>query len=250
MSTVKANTSRSGRAGRAFTLAELLVALGIIMLSMTVMLPVLRGLFVASGDIEAIASMGGMLSEARGLAIETQAPSLLHVQPGVDNSGWAAAMKLDTGLAVPKFVSAPGFVPQKIPGGYIFGQVTAPYVSGNDFQAAALDTDLEVMDFLTFNVIFSAEGALITQVNGAAPVIDTAGAAFSSALAKVKIWDASRVWDGAPAKDALKEDGIKVMVPVPYMQFKLTDTNRYTLVNDEKRFLVINPYTGQLLSEE
>ena len=248
MNTARTNTSRSRRPGRAFTLAELLVALGIIMLSMTIMLPVLRGLFVGSADLEAIAAMGGMLSDARGLAIESQSAALLHVQPGVDNSGWASAMKYDP--AVQKFIAAPGFSPQKIPGGYIFGQVTAPYVdfATSAFASAALASAQQVTDFLTFNVVFSADGALVTQVNGAAPVIETTGAnalAFTGA-ARVKIWDAPPAL-GAPT---LNEPGIKVMVPVPYMQFKLNETDRYKLVNDEKRFQVINPYTGQLLSEE
>ena len=69
------------RRSRAFTMAELLVVIGIIALSLGVVLPSVFALIGTGAEMQAVASMSAALRAARGHAIETHSYALLHVQP-------------------------------------------------------------------------------------------------------------------------------------------------------------------------
>ena len=250
----------SRRRRRAFTLAELLVVIGIIALSLSVVLPTVRGLFYAGADTQAIAMASAMLGSARGLAIETRNYALLHVQPekgevNDDDLGermWMMVMKYD--LASGLFAQYEGFPPQQVPGEMGYGQVggaldpssggvTSEFVSGDNYSAELSD-DEKLKDFCTFNVVFSSDGSVITQVDGGDPQFDSAAPVFtaSATYKKQQIWKFS--------EDLVNEGGVRVMTVFNYRNVRLNAAKRASILNDCGVYLCVNPYTGQLIPTE
>ena len=86
---------RRRRKATAFTLAELLVVIGVIALALGMVVPSLHALFDARTDREAEGTLGGMLILARGTAIENQTYALLHGGMGVNGDYWLAVFSRD-----------------------------------------------------------------------------------------------------------------------------------------------------------
>ena len=224
----------SRRAG--FTLVEILVVIGIIVIAISLVLPPATKIFTTASDAQARQLFSAMLGAARGKAIENQSYALVHCQIGVDDSCWIAVMvhNQDTN----KFEPAEGYLPQQIPGNIAFGEISSKFVNGGNYISDALDSDDELRDFTTFNIIFTPSGALAPS--DYTPQIDTDTKIFggNGATAKQKIWD-------VPA--GLNEPTVKAVTIFPYKSL-VAAGNRANWLEENGQFLCINPYTGRLIS--
>jgi prepilin-type N-terminal cleavage/methylation domain-containing protein len=243
------------RAG--FTLAELLVVIGVIVVSLSIVLPTVHALFTAGAETQAIAAMSAALGAARGCAIEQKTYALLHVQPHwKDEKCYAAVFKYDSTKDPPGFVPPLGYRPWQMPGGIAFGEVTARYITVDtdmmdDYDNDVLYEDGEPRNFCTFNVVFAPNGSLTEYVHGKVPQFLIANAPlFEPPEDKDgrKLWD-QKLWDWDPDNVSINEKGIRMMTVFDYERLKLVP-NRADELNESGRFLVVNPYTGQLLPSE
>lgn len=263
------------------------MVVSIIALTLGMILPTVRAIFMAKTDRYAEGALTAMLGVTRGVAIETQNYALLHVQIGVDDECWASVFRYDptTGKFVAGYFVCPkhpnvrekipgncpscpantpliwnGLLPRLVQKGMAFGEVSARdpakepgqfrYVSGEAYQTALNDPN-GWAGFTTFNVIFAPDGTLVTDVNGDPPDFDTECAAFADAP--------ERIWDPGPGDPALliNETGVRIITVFDYKVAKLK-TDRTAFFNEKDssgeylrgRFLVINPYTGQLIKTE
>ncbi len=224
--------------GRGFTLIELLVVISIIALAISVVLPPVAAMFTTASDTQSRGIISAMLGAARGLAVENQSYCLLHVQIGTDGACWVAVMRYDseTGL----FVPSEGYSPRQMPGGIAFGEISSKFVQGGDYISDALDSDEELRDFTTFNVIFTSSGALAPS--DYTPQIDTDVKIFGGdgATSEQQIWD-------TPADLTINEPTIRAMTIFPYRTLEAVN-DRGAWLNENGQFLCINPYTGKLIS--
>jgi len=231
------NITKSGRrpGAPAFTLAELLVVTGVIVLAMGIVVPSLHGLFNARTDREAEGVFAAMLTLARGTAIEKQTYALLHGGTGDDGAYWVGVFSQDP--ASGKFVPAAGTTPKQIAGHMGFGEVSTRYVSGSSYLGS-IDDDWE--NFGALNVIFASDGSLTTTVDGLPPQFDPTHAVFTGA-SRVKVWDVGTA--------TLNETGVRAVTVYEHKLLKLR-TARQAYLQASGRFIVINPYTGQLIEDE
>lgn len=256
--------------GRAFTLTELLVVLGILVLAMGIVLPSMIPLLSSNSMTQARAMLSGLLGAARGLAIERQSYSLVHFQMSPDEKCWAAVLIYDTrkeidGTPNPtfrQFIPAEGYPPRKMPGSLALGEVidlwtVAP--AGVHFEyivdippGSGIPNPL----FTTFNVIFAPDGSLAEQVPDAAdnlgPPAIYADSPLFAGTADQTIWETS-VLNMQP----IQERGVRLMVAFNYKELKSLASGAYTDSNTREHYLehnglffAINPYTGQLLPSE
>lgn len=251
------------RAG--FTLAELLVVVGIIVVSLSIVLPTVRALFSAGAETQAIASMSAALGAARGLAIEHSAYTLVHHQPSVEfkDNKWYVDRKCYAGVfkyvgtsAAGGFEPAAGYRPWQMPKDIGFGQVTPGYIiietdMADDYDNDALDGDRELLDFCTFNVVFAPNGSLTESVHGKVPQFVTANVPLFDPPEDAegrKLWD-QKLWESDPDQVTINEKGIGTMTVFNHERLKLV-SDRAAELNQNGRFLIVNPYTGQLLPSE
>ena len=225
---------RSGQALRrrstAFTLAELLIVCGVIVMVIGVLAPSIHSMINRPPDSQAEQAFGGMLSLARGYAIEHKTYTLLHGQPSPDKEYWLAVFAYDS--ASKKFVTPEGVRPQQVDGFMGFGEVSSRYVNGSNYTSA-VQTDFS--NFATFNVIFAPDGSLTTTVDGAVPLFDTNDPMFSGVG---KVLDANFA--------ILSETGVQAVTVFEYKPLLLL-ADRQKHINAHGRFLVINAYTGRII---
>ncbi len=227
----------------AFTIIELLVAISIISLVLTITMPGIIKLFTAGTDLQSRNVISGMLGAARAAAIENQSYAGVHVQIGTDGKCWAAVMQLDKVSG--KFVPVSGFPPKSMPGDMAFGGISSDYVSGSHYTN---DVNTDRDGFTTFNVIFSPDGSLTGRVNGNLPQIETDVKIFGGdgATPKQKIWEPCLPAGTGPTLD---EDGVRAITAFHYKTFKVMP-DRQSWLEKNGQFLCINPYTGKLLPDE
>jgi prepilin-type N-terminal cleavage/methylation domain-containing protein len=242
---------------RAFTLTELLVVLGIVVLAMGIVLPSIIPLLTSGAASQVRIVLGSLFGAARSLAVEQQSYALVHFQMGPDEKCWAAVLiydkreKNDDGTDNPtfgQFVRAEGYKPRKMPGGIALigvSQFSSPDNRNfrqifSDFQDATKPNPM----FFSFNVVFGADGSLAQL----APEIHV-GSQFFAGTPDQKIWD--------PSVPTLNQPSVRMMVAFRYKEFRnlsdasysVPDSRAYYLQNNGQYF-VINPYTGQLLPSE
>jgi len=218
------------RSGRAFTLAELLIVCGVIVMVIGVLAPSIHSMISRPPDDQAEQALGAMLSLARGYAIEHKTYTLLHGQPSADKEYWLAVFAYD--LASKKFVTPEGVRPHQLDGFMGFGEVSSRYVSGSNYTG---NVQTDFSNFCTFNVIFAPDGSLTTTVDGSPPVFDTNDVMFTGV---------GKVLDSNFA--LLNETGVGAVTVFEYKPLlMLADKQKH--VNTHGRFLVINAYTGRII---
>ena len=250
---------------KAFTLTELLVVLGIIVLVMGIVLPSIIPLLASGTAIQVRAVVSALLGAARGMAIERQSYALVHFQMGVDDKCWAAVLIYDNreknadGTDNPtfrKFVPAEGYKPRKMPRGFALGEVTAMFTSPDgkqftnmfDFPAGRMNPF-----FTTFSVIFGPDGCLADLAPGidgalATPQIDITSILFDDA-------GAQRIWHST--MPGLDERGVRLMVLFSYKELTslpprafFNNPSRESYLEQNGTYLVVNPHTGQLIPNQ
>jgi len=223
---------------KGFTLVEMLVVIGIIVIALSLVLPPASKIFTTAADAQARQLFSAMLGAARGKAIENQSYALVHCQIGVDGSCWVAVMvhNQDTG----KFELATGYLPQQIPGDIAFGEISTDFVQNDHYLPQSLDTDNELQDFTTFNIIFTSSGSLASS--DYTPDIDTNVKLFGNdnATPEQKIWD-------IPAGLEINEPTVRAVTIFPHKTLVAVG-DRANWLDKNGQFLCINSYTGRLIS--
>jgi prepilin-type N-terminal cleavage/methylation domain-containing protein len=231
----KTTTTRRMKLQKGFTLVEMLVTVGIIMLLAATMIPSIASIMRESSDSQAYNMVVASLSTARARAIKTSANCGVHVQMGtgtlngsLPDSAYVGVIeeKLVNGARLPNnFVLANDVVLQKIPGNYAFGNVSDATCDNSGFKPAAV---ANLQDFTSLSVIYGPSGMVLP--------------AYNVNLNNVGSGD-NRVWT-----DSTNIPSVTCMT-----MFYYPDVARLSNTTDRKNYLdrggqllPINSYTGQL----
>ena len=243
---MKKTVQRARRGGgRAFTLVELLVVIGLIVLLAAVALPSIVKIFGSGADAQAYNQLSAQLVAARALAVQGATYAGVHVQmadglarPNLANTCWAAVVIYDPSTSTPSFHVPDGYEPKRVPGNIAFGEVSAQFVNGGSYNSGRMDATEEIEDFTTFTIVFSPSGSLVTRINGDPVSLDTARRPFT----------AGSLWDSA---DVDGKDGVTAVTQFDYSQFIIRPANNRAAYLDEYgQFLAINVHTGQMFPRE
>jgi prepilin-type N-terminal cleavage/methylation domain-containing protein len=235
----------TSRLNAGFTLAELLVVVGIIGLIAAVTLPSIATVFGAGADAQAYNVLSAQLSAARAQAIQNGEFTGVHVQladptlagnSNLENTSFCAVMEYKRSQS--NFELSEAFESQRLPGTIAFGELTGEFVENSDYKASGFDTDAEVNDFTSFTIVFSSVGAAVKQVEGNDIVFDNSGL-FTD------------LWDHDMAGGASGEPATTAVTMFEYTGFKAADAaGKVAYLNESGQFLPINVYTGQLFPRE
>lgn len=246
--------SRKMRHSGAFTLVEMLVVIGIIILIASISLPTIINIFRSGADSQAYNVVTAQLAAARSLAIVSSSYAMVHFQPAdnttdsniKDTTDWCAVMIYkNIGSAQNpncKFVLADGYTPRRMPGSMGFGEISNSFVSVNAYQDAV--TNNSGKDFMTFNVIFSPRGQVTKTVGGAAVSFDSNDPIFSGGGS---IWNSGTANNGRQGASAMTMFDFGM-----FYQFAAggKTTEAKNLLNQNGQFLPVNIYTGQLFPRQ
>lgn len=234
--------ARNRRAG--FTLIELAVALTIILLIVTMVVPTLTKMLTSRAAMEAFNLVAAQLSAARAEAVAANSFAGIHIQLNDDpdeDLKIAYSMILQYNNTKAKFERHELFIPQELPGGTAMGELSETFINGNTSKYQRLNTDSNIRDFCAFSVIFSAEGAVVTKVKGSNIMFDP-GAAMFSGSKTTKLWDIA---------DADGEPGIMAFTMFDYLELrKRTSAERGTYLDENGQFMPVNMHTGQLFDRQ
>jgi len=227
-----------------FTLFELLIVIGIIVMIAGMAMPSILSLLTSGSDAQAYNAFSGQLTVARALAVENQTYVAIHCQLAQENAKvgtdeisddaiYVAITRLRVGSTDAEFELMPGFVPTRVPGSIGFGEVSRRSI--NTASKFALQDDVE--GFMSFSVIFSPQGEVVKMVNGKTIWFSTSLAGGSTTL-----------WD---SKYANGEEGISAIAMFDYGELMaMPESEQEEYLTDACQFLPINTYTGRLFSRD
>ena len=250
--TPSATTRRNRRAG--FTLIELAVALTIILMIVTMVIPTLSKMLSSRAQMEAFNLVAAQLTAARSEAITGNTYAGIHVQLGAQTDMERTTYSMLIGIPPGEiekdnlvFTRLGTFMPQELPGGTTMGQLTAEFVKDrtpnpndpNDTDDAGeyqnISTDSQLRKFCAFSVIFSPDGSAATKVKDTNIMFASNDKMFNGD---------TKLWDYALAND---KPGITVFTMFNYQKvFKLDPADRKTYLKENGQFLPVNMNTGQL----
>jgi prepilin-type N-terminal cleavage/methylation domain-containing protein len=229
--------SRSRRAG--FTLIELAVALTIILMVVTMVVPTLSEMLASRASMEAFNLVAAQLAAARAEAVTSDTYAGIHVQLGSETgmTETAYTMIIAYDETVSKFRRPPVFMPQELPGGTALGQLTSDFVTAhNPGRYYNLTTDAQLAKFCAFSVIFSPEGAVVTQVNNDNIKFVQGDPMF--------VGKNTKLWEFGLADNKL---GVTAFTMFDYREvLKRLSTERTAYLDENGQFLPVNMHTGQL----
>lgn len=227
-----------------FTLFELLIVVGIIIMVLTIALPTIIAMLASGADAQAYNIMSGQLVVARALALENDTYVAVHVQiaqaQGAQSSEdlsrtcYSAITWLGPGGGT-TFELVKGYTPNRMPGTLAFGEISATFVNPQSkFVLGSGPTGLA--DFTAFSIIFSPGGEVVKLVNG--NFIQ-----FATALAgPISLWDPTYANGEEGATDITLFDYGELIVLNTPLQEQYLDENA--------QFLPVNTYTGRLFSRD
>ncbi len=238
------------RAG--FTMVEMMVVLGVIILAAGIALPSITSLMQSGADKQAYNLISAQIRAARALAIEEGTYAGVHIQladkganpdlEGTCYSGIVIFQQMDSEAnpTVAYFDVAGGYDVHPIPGNIAFGDLSNEKNSiggSGDFSYGNPDS------FTTMTMIFAPSGRLVYSVQGK-PVRLSPTSPFVSGP--------RRLWDGNRGGGQREEFGTSAICMFNYREFSLagssTDKSKY--MNQNAILLPVNVHTGQLFPLE
>ena len=226
---------------RGFTMVEMMVVLGVIIMAAGIALPSINTLLQSGADKQAYNLIASQIRAARALAIETGNYAGVHIQmadkqknpdlAGTCYAGVVAFQQMDNKVnpKVAYFDVAGGYDVQPIPGSIAFGD---------------LSNDRSSMDgggsFTTMTLVFAPNGRLVYSVQGV-PVRLSPTSAFVSGTRP--LWDANR---GGGSNE---EYGTSAICLFNYRNFEAAD-DKSKFMNVNAIYLPVNVHTGQLFPLE
>ncbi|MEN6665088.1 MAG: prepilin-type N-terminal cleavage/methylation domain-containing protein [Phycisphaerae bacterium] len=231
------NTRHRRRQGRAFSLAELMVVMAIIVLVSAVVLPSINKIFTAGADAMALNLLTGQMDAARTAAMDKYKAVGVHCQMVdtslADNANLANRQFMTVvEYAMTGFTQVAGYKPQPVPGSYVLGEANK-FRNGNVW-VNSVATGLTTGDLTTFSIVFNAEGNLIKRTDTGEPIrFDPQDLLFKAG---------NQLW-ALPAD----EEGVNAITVFDYVQGQLlsSDANKFTaFMNESAQYLPIHLYTG------
>ena len=257
------------RAG--FSLIELMVVIGLILLISGAALPSIITIFNAGAEAQAYNLLTAQLTAARALAIQKATYTAVHVQradsastdPNDDylnhmtDTFYSAVMIYadpdeDDGDPNRYFELAEGFTPRKLPGAAAFGEIDAAAPGYKSLAQPSLE------DFTTLSIIFSPNGSVVRNVGGAdivfltTDVFDPPDPIFENDLTatpptETKLWDPGLANDdGAGGSTGEPGTTAVVIFDFPTLRAVPMGTARANYLNQNARLVPVNIHTGQL----
>ena len=228
-------------AARGFTLFELLIVVGIIILVLTITLPPMMSMLTSGADAQAYNLLSGQLMVARSVAMENGTHVAVHVQMGqaadVSDGCFSAVTWIAPGTTNTTFSLASGYSSNRMPGTLAFGEISADFVNGSDF-----DLTPGLGDFTAFSILFNARGEVVKKVDGGGTIV------FDDDALTGLVGD-GKLWSSALANG---EDGIWAVTLFDYSKLvSLTVTaDREAYLGNNAQLLPVNTYTGRLFSRK
>ena len=235
--------SRNRRAG--FTLIELAVALTIILLVVSMVVPTMARMLESRASMEAFNLVAAQLTAARAEAVTSDTYAGIHIQLDTEvdmteKTAYSMIIRIppdEVDDDAPLFERPTFFMPQELPGRTAMGKLTSDFVTaGTPGTYQGLATDANVQEFCAFSVIFSPDGAVVTKVKGANIMFDNTDPMFSVT--------ATGLWNFALANNRM---GITTFTMFNYLDLLKGDSAaRGTYLDENGQFLPVNMHTGQL----
>jgi len=233
---------------QAFTLVEMIVVVCMVVLIASVSLPGIVGLFEAGADSQAYNLLSAQLMAARALAMERNTYAGIHIQradgsnPRADlpNTSicYLAAVMLDPLQPFGQmFVSAPGFIPRRVPGHMGFGDVSKLGTSTTYSGTGALDQAPQY-GFTRMTIVFAPGGSLATKVNGVKAVGIKVGDPLIALDPNTALWAPPNPATEAPSRAVVMFDLVE------FDTRSGADKDAY--LNERGQIIPINAYTGVL----
>lgn len=231
-----------------FTLIELAVALTVILMIVTMVVPTMSKMLSSRASMEAFNLVAAQLSAARAEAVTSNTYAGIHVQLGFHDDMKETSYSMIIHVpqnqvddANPKFTRPDIFMPQELPGGTALGQLTSKYVTSGDPGRYRVSSDSDLKNFCAFSLIFSPDGMVVTEVQGKNIRFDTAHAMFSG-NEKTKLWDPG-IADDKP--------GVTAFTMFDYREvWKREPADRSDYLDKHGQFLPVNMHTGQLFDRQ
>lgn len=234
---------RAATARSAFTLFELLIVVGIIIMVLSVALPTIVAMLTSGADAQAYNVLSGQLVVARALASESDTYVAVHVQiaqaaaakssEDLSNACYSAiTWQNPSGGA--NFELITGYAPNRMPGTLAFGEISDAFVTAQ--SEFSIGSSAVLADFTAFSIVFSPRGEVVKRVNGNT-------LQFATALA-----GAGQLWNTTYANG---EEGATAITLFDYGELVALETSlQEKYLNENAQFLPVNTYTGRLFSRD
>jgi len=254
------------RAGRGFTLMEMVVVIGLVALMTSLALPSIIALYNSGADAQAYNLIAAQLTAARALAIERGTYAGVHVQladagktlgsrellrPDEENVCYSAMVLYNPRRRHFNIYSQP----RRVPGSIAFGKLTDETVDAGSGTYKGRAGTKEV--FTTFTVVFSPRGSAVKSVEGRPVQFDDHDRVFSDEGVDpndLLITGSQRLWHMDPntttsyCQNQYAVTALTLFDMGEYLGVRGGKRTKY--LNENAQFLPLNVHTGQLLSRE
>lgn len=243
------NAAVRRRPGRAFTLAELMVVMAIIVLVSAVVLPGINKIFTAGADMMALNLLTGQIDAARTTAMDKYKAVGVHCQMADTSLAANANLANRQFMTVVEhsltgFTQTGGYKPQPLPGNYVLGSADEFRNGGvwvNTVATGLTDpSGQSAFDLTTFSIVFNAEGNLIKRTDTGEPIrFDGEDLLFKPG---------NQLW-AMPAD----EEGVSAVTVFDYVQAQLltSDAAMFTaFMNESAPYRPVHMYTGLMYSRK
>jgi prepilin-type N-terminal cleavage/methylation domain-containing protein len=249
-----ANRNRKPRTG--FTLIELAVALTIILLIVSMVVPTLTKMLSSRASMEAYNLVAAQLTSARAEAITSDTFAGIHVQLGeqddMQETAYSMIIKVSDAEILqnsPKFTRHPAFIPQELPGGTALGKLTSDFVKDQANPPAGTEaageyinmTDARVKEFCAFSIVFTPDGTVSTRPKGSGVQFDPSDPTFASGD--------TQLWDFGLANNRVGVTAFTMFNLRKLMTFA-EPSEREDYLDENGQFLPINMHTGQMFDRK